>query len=160
MAQTRTPDRRELGDLFTRLSRAMIAVEQPILDSQGLSMWGYAVLTELARGPAATQLDLARETGADKTRLIGHLDRLEADGLVRREPDPADRRAHRVVLTREGRRRFDAAAAEIRAAEEELLAALPATQRRALEHGLPRLLGELLEAPSESVAARHRKGKR
>jgi len=155
----RPSERRDLGDLFTRLSRGMIAVERPILEVHGLSMWGYAVLSELMRGPAPTQVELAQQIGADKTRLIGQLDRLEADGLVRREADPSDRRAHRITLTKDGRRRCEAVMTEIRAAEEQLLGSLSTTERRALEKVLPRLLGEPIESLAESVAARCRKRK-
>lgn len=45
-------------------------------------------------------------TRSGLTRLV---DRIEAAGLVRREPVPGDRRGVRVVLTSEGRRRHDEA---------------------------------------------------
>ena len=34
--------------------------------------------------------------------MTGLLDRMERDGLVKREPDPNDRRANRIHLTQEG----------------------------------------------------------
>ncbi len=36
--------------------------------------------------------------------MTGVLDRMERDGLIRREADPGDRRVQRIVLTDEGRR--------------------------------------------------------
>lgn len=51
-------------------------------------------------------------------------DRIEQAGLIRREPDPDDRRASRVVLTRSGRRALDAATTTY---ETELANALDAT---------------------------------
>ena len=147
MAAVRKPGpgdgRPELGAMFARLSRGMIAAELPLLQAHDLSMWGYVVLSALAHGPASTQLELARAVGCDKTRLIAHLDTLEAEGLIERRPDPSDRRAHLVSLTAAGERRRAAIAADIRALEERLLDALPATHRRALETALPRLTEEL-----------------
>jgi DNA-binding MarR family transcriptional regulator len=132
-------DREDLGALFARVSRRLIAAERPLLERHGLTMWGYIALSRVAAAPASTQLALARDIGYDKTRLIALLDALAADGLVERGPDPADRRAHVVRITPKGARRHAAAVADIRAMEEELLGALSATERRALLAALPKL---------------------
>lgn len=116
-----------------------MAREEEILTAEGLGMWDYAVLTALAGGDAPSQTELAAATGRDKTRLIGNLDRLEALGLARREPDPADRR-HRVVsLTPRGARAVERCGAAIRAMEEDLLATLPDGVRAAFERALVEL---------------------
>ena|SRR5437764_10573986 len=47
--------------------------------------------------------DLGATLGLEKSSLTGLADRAVRRGLVRREPDPDDRRAVRVVLTEEGR---------------------------------------------------------
>jgi DNA-binding MarR family transcriptional regulator len=125
--------------MFTRVSRRLIAAERPLLAKHGLSMWGYIVLSQLARGPAPTQLALASAIGHDKTRLIAVLDALEREGLITREPDPADRRAKLVRITDAGSERHAAVVARIRAMEDELLAALPAAQREAFLAALGRL---------------------
>ena len=46
--------------------------------------------------------ELAREVVLSPTAMSRFVDRVEAAGLVRREPDPDDRRALRVTLTDEG----------------------------------------------------------
>jgi DNA-binding MarR family transcriptional regulator len=132
-------DRDDLGALFTRVSRRLIAAEKPLLDRHGLTMWGYIALSRVATAPASTQLALARDIGYDKTRLIALLDALEGDGLVERSPDPADRRAHVVRITPKGIKKHAAAVADIRAMEEELLGTLSAGERRALLAALPKL---------------------
>lgn len=61
---------------------------------------------------------LARRTGLAKTTLTSMLDRLEASGFLRREPDAADRRQTRVVLTPLARSmsdRYDAVSARMTA---------------------------------------------
>ena len=132
-------DREDLGALFTRVSRRLIEAERPLLAARGLTMWGYVALARLADGPAPRQLALAEAMGYDKTRLIALLDGLEADGLITRSPDPADRRARVVRLTAAGRRRHAAAVADIRDMEETVLAELSAHERDTLLAVLPRL---------------------
>ena len=85
-------DEEDLGALFARVTRRLIDAERPLLAELGLSMWGYIALSHLAHAPAETQLALAQAISYDKTRLIGLLDELAADGLITRTPDPADRR--------------------------------------------------------------------
>ena len=46
--------------------------------------------------------ELAREVVLSPTAMSRFVDRVEAAGYVRREPDPADRRALQVVLTEAG----------------------------------------------------------
>lgn len=124
-------ERRDLGAMLAPVLRALIAAERPVLDDHGISMWGYSVLTALEGMPARTQAALASSIGADKTRIIGTLDELQAAGHITREPDPADRRARLLSITPEGQRVLRSARARIHAAEDLLLAELPAGERRA-----------------------------
>ncbi|TCM45791.1 MarR family winged helix-turn-helix transcriptional regulator [Kribbella sp. VKM Ac-2568] len=132
-------EREELGSLFGRITRRLIAAEGPLLDGHGLSMWGYSVLSQLARQPGINQLTLATAIGYDKSRLIALLDVLERDGLIVREPDPADRRNRQVRLTAAGQARHTAVQADIRAMEDDLLGELTAAERRSLISMLGRL---------------------
>ncbi|WP_024803231.1 MarR family winged helix-turn-helix transcriptional regulator [Nocardia sp. BMG51109] len=144
MAKTERPD---LAAMIVPLGRALMAIERPILDSHGLSMWAYSVLLALGRGPARGQGVLAEEIGADKTRIIPVLDDLQERGLIERRPDPADRRARLLALTPEGRGRSSAAQAEIQAAEQRLLGRLPAADRR----GFLNALAVLSALPREEI---------
>jgi DNA-binding MarR family transcriptional regulator len=83
-----------------------------------------------------TQVALAQAIGADKTRIIPILDDLQDRGLIRREPDPDDRRVRLVSLTARGRRVRQSAQEAIQRQEERLLARLPAVERRAFLHAL------------------------
>jgi len=53
---------------------------------------------------ALTLTELARRIYFSKAGITKMLDRLEGQGLLRREADPADRRALRAVLTTKGKR--------------------------------------------------------
>ncbi len=52
--------------------------------------------------PPRSPADLAEMAGVTRATMTGLIDTLERDGLVRRESDPADRRAMLVHLTDEG----------------------------------------------------------
>ena len=112
------------------LTRALIDAEGPVLAANGVSMWGYTVLTLLATGPMRTQAALARAAGADKTRIIPILDELQEGGLIERRPDPDDRRVRLLAITPAGRRVFTRTRAGIRAGEERVLALLPPSDRK------------------------------
>jgi DNA-binding MarR family transcriptional regulator len=131
--------RHDLGAAFARLTRMMIEAETPVLRAHDVEMWDYAVLSALEAGAAPTQSELAAAVGRDKTRLIPILDRLEARGLLRRTPDPADRRNRVVALTDEGRDLVRSCRAGIRGVEAEVLAAIDPEERAVFVAVLDRL---------------------
>jgi len=81
--------------------------------------------------------------------MTKRIDRLVQVGLVERRPDPGDRRATLVRLTRRGKRTADAALETHIAGEERLLGALSRAERRTLE-GLLRKLLAALDDPSRA----------
>jgi DNA-binding MarR family transcriptional regulator len=131
----------DLGALFARVTRRLIAAEAPILERHGLTMWEYVALSQVMRVPGENQLALAKAINYDKTRLVRLIDRLEADGLLAREADPADRRSYLIGVTAKGRRKHAAVVKAIRVMEEQLLGDLGAAERDALLAVLPRLAG-------------------
>ena len=134
-----TRERPDLAAMIGPLGRSLMALELPILQSHGLAMWAYAVLLHLGEQPVRTQSALAEAIGADKTRIIGVLDDLTDRGLIRRWPDPSDRRVRLLSVTDEGRRLRDAARAEIRAAEDRLLSRLTSPEREVFLSALRKL---------------------
>ncbi|MFF4835041.1 MarR family winged helix-turn-helix transcriptional regulator [Streptomyces sp. NPDC001315] len=144
--------RPDLAEMVVPLLRTLMAAEQPVLDAHGLTMWAYAVLLHLDETPIRTQAALAEAIRADKTRIIAVLDDLENRELIRRRPDPKDRRARLLSLTAEGRRLRDTVQSAIQLGEEELLAQLPAADRDGFLRGL-QVLSALAE-PGASGAGR------
>ncbi|MFC4021321.1 MarR family winged helix-turn-helix transcriptional regulator [Micromonospora sp. GCM10011542] len=71
----------------------------------------YGLLLWLRRCGSVRLTDLAARLGVGKGTLSRQIQGLEALGLVRRDPDPTDRRAAQISMTEEGQRRFDAARA-------------------------------------------------
>jgi MarR family transcriptional regulator, organic hydroperoxide resistance regulator len=135
--------RRDLGAMLYALTRVVIDAEVPVLSRHDVDMWEYVVLGGLEHRPAPTQSQLAAAVGRDKTRLIPILDRLEARGLLRRAPDPDDRRNRIVSLTDDGRALLAACRASIRNMESELLADLDPAERAALLATLERLVAAI-----------------
>ncbi|SCL21258.1 transcriptional regulator, MarR family [Micromonospora rhizosphaerae] len=71
----------------------------------------YGLLLWLRRCGSVRLTELAARLGIGKGTLSRQIHGLETLGLVRRDPDPTDRRAAQLSLTEEGIRRFDAARA-------------------------------------------------
>lgn len=65
----------------------------------GLGRSTFAFMATLYRSDAMRQEELTRELGINKGTTTRAVNRLVALGYVRREADPTDRRACRVVLT-------------------------------------------------------------
>jgi DNA-binding MarR family transcriptional regulator len=90
---------------------------------------GYQVLSTAAQGAVGSQLALAQHLGVDRTVMTYLLDDLEAAGLIERRPDPADRRARRIIATQKGNELLTSLNDRLRAAEAQLLAPLGADTR-------------------------------
>jgi len=102
--------------------------------------WHYAVLATLEEFGAASQAELSVRTGIYRSDLVAVINELAGRGLVKRAPDPADRRRNVVTLTAPGRRqllKLDKLLADV---EDEVLAPLNPTQREQLSHLLTTLV--------------------
>jgi MarR family transcriptional regulator for hemolysin len=65
----------------------------------GISHAQWAVLARLDRAEGLKQSELAELLDLQPISLTRLLDRLAANGLIERKPDPSDRRANRLYLT-------------------------------------------------------------
>jgi DNA-binding MarR family transcriptional regulator len=79
-----------------------VAFEQAA-EAHGLSAAQACTLTPLTRGEW-TMSELADQLSCDASNVTQIVGRLEDRGLVRREPDPDDRRVKRVAITPAGRK--------------------------------------------------------
>jgi MarR family transcriptional regulator, lower aerobic nicotinate degradation pathway regulator len=77
-----------------------------------------------------SQRDLALALRIQPSNIVALLDDMEGRGLLTRTPDPADRRRHRVEITRRGYLTLERATKAARAAEADLLAPLSPAERR------------------------------
>ncbi len=93
-----------------------------------------------ARGPIS-MTELSRLLLVSNGNATAVVDRLQADGLVRRIPSDTDRRTVRVALTAAGQARFETLAADHEAEVNRALAALGIQEIDMLETALKRLAG-------------------
>ncbi len=87
-----------LRDFYQRSHRLI----DRIMTAQGASYARARVLTQISRAGWARSIDLAASFGHAPRTITEAIDGLERDGLVRRDPDPEDRRAKRISLTPAG----------------------------------------------------------
>jgi DNA-binding MarR family transcriptional regulator len=111
--------------------------------SSGLTAPRLSALSVLVFAGPRTIGELAAAEQVRPPTISRMVRELEADGLVRREGDPADARVQRVRATRAGEALLTAGRARRVARLAEALDRLPAADRRLLERAAP-----LLEALS------------
>jgi DNA-binding MarR family transcriptional regulator len=129
----------DLGWALGALSRSYLkAVSATFADVPG-GPRGYQVLAAAAREEPGSQLALAQHLGVDRTVMTYLLDSLAEAGLVERRPDPADRRARRIVATARGRALLEGLGERLRVAEDQLLAGLGDDDREAFRSLLQRV---------------------
>lgn len=134
-----------ISSINMRIKRA----HEEVIRQHGLTHPEWSVLSRLRIGtengrssPGELAAELELSSGAMTTRL----DRLEEAGLVRRLPDPDDRRAVIVELTDEGRRAWDATV-EVQARREAFFArTLTKPEQKKLNDLLRKLLLALPDA--------------
>ena len=126
------------GVLFAGATVLRVA-ERDLLEREGFPMTWLDVLAQLydAPGNGLRMQELEERSLFTRSGLTRLVDRIEAAGLVRREPVPGDRRGVRVVLTPEGRRRHDKAFVEhLRVIEREFGGRLTPAEQQAVADAL------------------------
>jgi DNA-binding MarR family transcriptional regulator len=131
-----------LGVVFRALLKAANAAAADVPGGQR----GYLVLTAVADGGPGTQLALAQQLGVDRTVMTYLLDDLVAAGLIERQPDPADRRARRVVITEPGRTVYRALQERMARVADHVLAGLEPDERAGFLSALHRAAAQLAVA--------------
>lgn len=92
-----------LGYLLKHAQLRLAELTAAALRPYGVNGRELAVLLVLAEGEPASQQQVARRLGVDRTSMVSFLDALEAKGLVQRHPHAHDRRRNVVGLTAHGR---------------------------------------------------------
>ena len=126
--------------LMFSLINAGHAVEQSLeqaLGQVGLSLAKFGALTHLVEaGEPISLSECAKRMTCVRSNVTQLMDRLEADGLVRRVKDSRDRRAVRAAVTRLGVERQAAGAKEVARVQAELVRTLDGINQGALRRAL------------------------
>ncbi|HLI58395.1 MAG TPA: MarR family transcriptional regulator [Solirubrobacteraceae bacterium] len=113
-------------------------------DNDGVSLAELGALGALVRRGSLRICELAADQEMTQPGMTQLVTRLEREGLVARAPDPADRRAVRVLLTEAGRELFRERDASRSARFGELYRQLDEEERGRLRAALP-VLTRLME---------------
>jgi DNA-binding MarR family transcriptional regulator len=131
------------GSLLQALTRADHLFSNRLeaaLEADGLSIAKFGVLRELRSvGEPLPLGQLAERLACVKSNITQLVDRLEADGLVRRVPDLEDRRSTRAEITEEGRRRYEVGLKAQLSLEQELVQGLSSDEQLQLASMLEKL---------------------
>jgi DNA-binding MarR family transcriptional regulator len=133
----------------SRLARELEARLEPVYSEHGLEPGWHDVLATLRRSGPPYRLRPSEFSGAlmlTSSGITKRLDRLERAGLIKRDPDPQDRRGVLITLTPAGVELMDKLTEAHMANEARLLSALTEAERdrlagllRKLQLGLPPL---------------------
>ncbi|MFD6754435.1 MarR family winged helix-turn-helix transcriptional regulator [Micromonospora gifhornensis] len=126
--------------LLTQTAAHASRIVSTALGTRHARGYHYRVLATLADTGPASQADLSRHSGIDRSDIVATINDLGDRDLVQRQPDPADRRRNIIHITPAGRRELTHLQHTLDAAQETLLAPLDPTER----HELVRLLRRLL----------------
>ena len=131
----------------SRLARELEARLEPVYREHGLEPGWHDVLATLRRSGPPFRLRASEFSGAlmlTSSGITKRLDRLEQAGLIKRDPDPNDRRGVLITLTPAGIELIDNVTEAHMANEARLLSALSEAERdrlagllRKLRLGLP-----------------------
>jgi DNA-binding MarR family transcriptional regulator len=136
------------GQLFFRLWRVSHTRVAEALASVGLTPALFALLNVLGAREGAIQQEIGSAMGIDPSTMVSLIDELEAAGLAKRRPHPADRRAREVAITAKGRRILERGRELAMQVEDDVLQGLTAAERRQL---LTLLRRALSSAPPQSL---------
>lgn len=115
------------------------------LDARG---YHYRLLAALDEHGPASQADLGRRCGIDRSDVVAVLNDLTAKHQVRRDPDPTDRRRNVITLTEPGRRELHRMGETLDRVQDTLLAPLSTADRATLTRLLTTLLDHHTQRPA------------
>lgn len=133
------PAGRPIGLTLALTAKLVSRAFDDTLAAAGGSRPIWLILISLKTEPTNNQRQLAEAVGIQGATLTHHLNAMEADGLITRRRDPANRRVHQVELTEEGEALFHRLAGAARAHDERLRTGLAEEDLAALEGLLDRL---------------------
>jgi len=85
--------------LISQAARALARLSDARLKGLGLAIGQLPVFVALKEGAQLSQKELARIAGVEQPSMAQLLARMERDGLIHREPDPADGRSSLISLS-------------------------------------------------------------
>lgn len=133
------PARPPLGLHLASTARTVSRAFDEALAAAGGSLPAWLVLLNLKTRRPANQRELAAAVGIAEATLTHHLNAMDADGLITRHRDAANRRIHVVEITDRGEEAFLRLRRAAQAFDRQLRDGIPDDQVAALDSALDRL---------------------
>ena len=136
---TGTADSQTMYSLV-RAAHVLEARLEDALEQVGLSLPKFGALSHLVKeGEPLSLSECADRMTCVRSNMTQLMDRLEADGLVRRVEDPEDRRAVRAVATPLGKERYAAGVKQVEKVQAQFAETISGVDHKALERVLSAL---------------------
>lgn len=130
----------EVAFLVARARGRGNVLANKLLADLNLKVRHYAVLAMACSGTHPSQRELGSFLDLDPSQVVALVDVLEDRGVIRRAPDPRDRRSKILVATDFGHELYTEASRRTREAEEQMLKALAPVERDQLRELLARIV--------------------
>lgn len=146
---------KHVGYLLKDVSRRYVARFERHAEQVSLTLTQCKVLVHLSRNEGASQARLCELTDLEPMMMVRILDRMEADKILERRPDPQDRRARQLFLTRKAAALLDEIDRIMEVTRSEIFAGVSKADRDAFLKVLERIHENAcaLEAATPAVAA-------
>jgi DNA-binding MarR family transcriptional regulator len=120
------------GHLLRRCQQRAVDLFVAEVGEGGPTPRQFALMLCIQQSPGATQIELVRRSGIDRSTLAEMLRRLLRRGLVTRQRTDGDKRANALRLTDAGEALLARAIPAVAASQERILAPVPRAQRKQL----------------------------
>jgi len=127
------------GYLLNRAAQQCRTYFDSLAEPLGIHGRHFSVLAVLGEGIPLSQVELGERLGIDRNTIVLLLDDLQGKGMIVRDRDPHDRRAHLVTLTETGRDVLARSTNLARRTNDEVLSPLSSEERDHLHALLSRL---------------------
>lgn len=117
------------GHFIRRLQQEAVAKFMQHTQEQGITPVQFAAMYAVKAQPGIDQRTLAESISFDTSTIGGVIDRLEARGLMQRNPSAEDKRVRLLKLTTEGEKLLRQALPAVQRAQIDILSPLSATEQ-------------------------------
>ena len=152
------PNRRRLPPLLRRCWYGLNQAFRKRLAHIGLTPNQFTVLRWLEedQGEGIRQTTICERMASDPNTIAALVERMHADGMIRRKTDPTDRRARLISISAKGRRLYIKARPIAVDLQAEVLEVIPAAEREKLLINLEKLAdacqASLAADPADAIA--------
>ncbi len=139
-------DPASVGQMVNRAARLLRRLADKRMAPLGLTSGYLPVLTALMPGVALSQKTLTEQAGIEQPTMAATLGRMERDGVIKRQPDPGDRRSSLFSLTPATRQKMVTIAAVVEGINEDVLTSFATADRLRLYEMLAQMIAAVEKA--------------